>query len=252
MPPLFEVVPHWTSRQAIATLELPTSLLVVAGWSRRFGDRSRPCAALRCTQVDRRRLPPGRSLGSGGARNIGAGHQDLLERERIEVLVGAQIDSDRTSAGDHGATVQLRRRRCRDRQLACSSPPGGAATLAALGVAALSGWPRRLGAIPGRRAACRVTPGVWAVGDLSRGRARSPTSPCTRRGSVWPTDLWATSSTRPTIAPCPGSPSLTTGDRIGRAHRSPGRACRRGPCRGLGRADQFEQPAAGSIGARDS
>ena len=158
IPPLFEAVPHWTNRQAIATEEVPSSLLVVGGGAvgleigqamSRFGSR--------VTVVE-----PGLRLLDSEEPETSALIAQIFQREGIEVLTDVQVDSVKP-AGDHGATVHL----VGGTALTggrCSWRRDGGATWAP---SAWLSWSRRTApAIPvdGR---LRAGPGVWAVGDVT-------------------------------------------------------------------------------------
>ncbi len=159
VPPLFEGVPHWTNRQAIATTEVPASLLVIGGGA--VGLEIGQAMSRFGAQVTVVEQGP-RLLGSEEpeASSLIA---EILRREGIEVLTDVQIDSV-GSAGDHGATVHLSGGRAVSaaRMLVAT---GRHSDLASLGVAAL-GLDETAAAIPvdGR---LRVAPGVWAVGDVT-------------------------------------------------------------------------------------
>jgi pyruvate/2-oxoglutarate dehydrogenase complex dihydrolipoamide dehydrogenase (E3) component len=159
IPPIFEAVPHWTNRQAIAAAEAPSSLLVVGGGAvgleigqamSRFGSR--------VTVVE-----PGPRLLDAEEPETSALIAQILEREGIEVLTDAQVDSVEP-AGDHGATVHLvgGAARTGSRVLVAT---GRRSDLRALGVAVLD-LDETAPAIPvdGR---LRAGPGVWAVGDVT-------------------------------------------------------------------------------------
>jgi pyruvate/2-oxoglutarate dehydrogenase complex dihydrolipoamide dehydrogenase (E3) component len=159
VPPKFEGVPHWTNRQAIATKEVPGSLLVIGGGSiglelgqamSRFG------AQVTVVELGPRLLGPEEPEAS-------ALIAEILDREGIEVLTGVEIDSVEP-AGDHGATVHLGGGRAVTgaRMLVAA---GRRSDLRALGVAAL-GLDETARDIP-VDGHMRVAPGVWAVGDVT-------------------------------------------------------------------------------------
>jgi len=158
IPPLFEGVPHWTNRQAIATEELPASLLVIGGGAvgleigqamSRFG--------VHVTIVE-----PGPRLLGLEEPEVSALIAKILGREGIAVLTSVQIDSVEP-AGEHGATVHVAGGRAvtAARMLVAT----GRRSDHALGVAAL-GLDEAAPAIP-MDEHMRVAPGVWAVADVT-------------------------------------------------------------------------------------
>jgi pyruvate/2-oxoglutarate dehydrogenase complex dihydrolipoamide dehydrogenase (E3) component len=159
IPPLFEGVPHWTNRQAVATDELPPSLLVVGGGA--IGLEIGQAMSRFGTQVTVVEL--GARLLVSEEPETSALMAKILEREGIEVLTGVQIDSIEP-AGDHGATLRFADGGAvtRSRVLVAT---GRRSDLGALGVAVL-GLDETARAIPVDDR-MRVTPGVWAVGDLT-------------------------------------------------------------------------------------
>jgi pyruvate/2-oxoglutarate dehydrogenase complex dihydrolipoamide dehydrogenase (E3) component len=159
IPPMFEGVPHWTNREAIAAEEVPASLLVVGGGAigleigqamARFGTR------VTIVEMGDRLIAPEEPEAS---ECIAA----LLVAEGIEVHTGAPIERVERH-GAAGATVHLAGGRAlsADRMLVAT---GRRSDLASLGVGAI-GLDETARSIPvdGR---CRVMPGVWAVGDVT-------------------------------------------------------------------------------------
>ncbi len=197
IPPLFEGVPHWTNRQAIATDELPRSLLVVGGGA--VGLEIGQAMSRFGVQVTVVELGP--RLLVSEEPEASALIARILEREGIDVLTGVQIDSVEP-AGDHGATLRLAGGRAvtGSRVLVAT---GRRSDLGALGVAVL-GLDETARPFPST-AACGWRP-VSGPSGTSRARAPSPTLPCIRPAFAWLTS-WARPVKRPTIARCPGSPS---------------------------------------------
>ena len=159
VPPLFEGVPYWTNRGAIAAEEVPGSLLVVGGGAigleigqvlRRFG------AAVTIIEAGPRLAGPEEPEASELIT-------DVLRREGVDVVTDAAIERVQPS-GETGATVHLADGRALSaaRLLVAT---GRRSDLAALGVGAL-GLDERAASIPvdGRM---QVVPGVWAVGDVT-------------------------------------------------------------------------------------
>jgi pyruvate/2-oxoglutarate dehydrogenase complex dihydrolipoamide dehydrogenase (E3) component len=158
-PSIFEAVPHWTNREAIATSEVPDSLLVVGGGS--VGLEIGQAMSRFGAQVTVVELGP--RLLSAEEPETSALIAEILGREGIEVLTGVEIESVEP-AGDHGATVHLAGGRAvRGARLLVAT--GRSSDLASLGVAAL-GLDETAQTIP-VDGHLRVAPGVWAVGDVT-------------------------------------------------------------------------------------
>jgi pyruvate/2-oxoglutarate dehydrogenase complex dihydrolipoamide dehydrogenase (E3) component len=159
VPPVFEAVPHWTNRGAVAAEVLPASLLVIGGGAvgleigqamSRFGTR------VTVVELGERLVGPEEPEASELIA-------DVLRREGVEVHAGAQVERVERS-GATGASVHLAGGRVLtgERMLVAT---GRRSDLASLGVGAL-GLDESARAIPvdGR---LRAMPGVWAVGDIT-------------------------------------------------------------------------------------
>ena len=159
IPPMFEDVPHWTNRDAVAAEEVPGSLLVVGGGAigleigqamSRFGTR-----VTVVEMADR--------LVAAEEPEASACITHLLAQEGFEIHTGVEIVGVER-AGDAGATVHLAAGDALsgERLLVAT---GRRSDLAALGVGAI-GLDEHARGIPvdGRM---RVGPGVWAVGDVT-------------------------------------------------------------------------------------
>jgi pyruvate/2-oxoglutarate dehydrogenase complex dihydrolipoamide dehydrogenase (E3) component len=158
-PPMFERVPHWTNRGAVAAEVLPASLLVIGGGAigleigqalSRFGTR------VTVVELGERLVEPEEPEASELIA-------DVLRREGTEVHTGARIERVERS-GATGASVHLAGGGVLsgERMLVAT---GRRSDLASLGVGAL-GLDESARAIPvdGR---LRAAPGVWAVGDIT-------------------------------------------------------------------------------------
>jgi pyruvate/2-oxoglutarate dehydrogenase complex dihydrolipoamide dehydrogenase (E3) component len=159
VPPLFEGVPHWINRDAIAAERVPTSLLVVGGGA----------IGLELGQV-MARFGAAVTIVESGARLALAEEPEaselvaeVLRREGVAVHTGVEIERVEPW-GDTGATVHLAdgRSLSGERTLVAT---GRRSDLRSLGVGAL-GLDEEARSIPvdGRM---RVAPGVWAVGDVT-------------------------------------------------------------------------------------
>jgi pyruvate/2-oxoglutarate dehydrogenase complex dihydrolipoamide dehydrogenase (E3) component len=159
VPPLFEDVPYWTNRGAIAAETVPASLLVVGGGAvgleigqamRRFGAE--------VTIVE-----AGERLAGSEEPEASELITEVLRREGVAVHLGVTIESVARS-GETGTTVHLAGGviLSGERMLVAT---GRRSDLSALGVGAL-GLDEGAPSIPvdGR---LRVAPGVWAVGDVT-------------------------------------------------------------------------------------
>jgi pyruvate/2-oxoglutarate dehydrogenase complex dihydrolipoamide dehydrogenase (E3) component len=159
IPPLFDAVPHWTNRGAMAAEAVPASLVVAGGGSvglevgqvmARFGAR--------VTVVE-----PGPRLVSAEEPEVSELIAEVLRREGVDVRTGAAIE--RVEPWEEtGATVHLADGTTVDGERLLVAT-GRRSDLASLGVGVL-GLDEEADAIPvdGRM---RVAPGVWAVGDVT-------------------------------------------------------------------------------------
>jgi pyruvate/2-oxoglutarate dehydrogenase complex dihydrolipoamide dehydrogenase (E3) component len=158
VPPLFEEIPHWTNREAIATETVPGSLLVVGGGAvgleigqvmARFG------AAVTIIDPDER-------LMASEEPEVSAMITDILRHEGVTVRTGVEIrhvESDGKICTVHfadGSSASA------ERVLVAA---GRRPDLAGLGVGAL-GLDEGARSIP-TDAHMRVVPGVWGVGDVT-------------------------------------------------------------------------------------
>jgi pyruvate/2-oxoglutarate dehydrogenase complex dihydrolipoamide dehydrogenase (E3) component len=161
VPPMFESVPHWTNREAIAVEHLPKSLLVIGGGAigleigqamARFG------VAVTVVEMGPRLAGPEEPEAS-------ALITEILEREGITVHAGVSIEGVESRA-DGGAVITLSdgTRLGAERMLVAT---GRRVDLGSLGVDAL-------GLDPGAKAltvdgtmAVEGADGVWAVGDVT-------------------------------------------------------------------------------------
>ena len=159
VPPAFAAVPHWTNREAVATEEVPSSLLVIGGGAigleigqamARFG------AAVTVVELADRLLAPEEPEAS-------ALIAETLRSEGVAVHTGATIEQvERWGAS--GAAVRLGDGSVlrAERMLVAT---GRRSDLAGLGVASLGlDADARALEVDGRM---RVMPGVWAVGDVT-------------------------------------------------------------------------------------
>ena len=159
VPPMFEEIPHWTNREAIATVTVPGSLLVVGGGAvgleigqvmARFG------AAVTIVEKDDR-------LAAFEEPEVSAMITDILRREGVIVRTGVPIAA--SSQIGPGAARRTWRTGRRSRQNACLIATGRRPDLAGLGVATL-GLDDEASSIP-TDTRMRVLPGVWGVGDVT-------------------------------------------------------------------------------------
>ncbi len=159
VPPAFAAVPHWTNREAVATEEVPSSLLVIGGGAigleigqamARFG------AAVTVVELADRLLAPEEPEAS-------ALIAETLRSEGVAVHTGATIEQvERWGAS--GAAVRLGDGSVlrAERMLVAT---GRRSDLDGLGVASLGlDADARALEVDGRM---RVMPGVWAVGDVT-------------------------------------------------------------------------------------
>lgn len=159
VPPPFEPVAHWTNREAIEAESLPSSLVVIGGGA--IGLEIGQAMARFGTHV---------TVVEQAARLVGPEEPEasalvteVLRREGLEIHTGVRI-ARVEPFGSTGATVQLE-----DGPVVSAEhmlvATGRRSDLAALGVGAL-GLDERDRALP-VDANLRVTPGVWAVGDVT-------------------------------------------------------------------------------------
>jgi pyruvate/2-oxoglutarate dehydrogenase complex dihydrolipoamide dehydrogenase (E3) component len=158
IPPEFAHVPHWTSRDAVATEAVPASLLVVGGGA--IGLEIGQVMARFGAQVTI--VEMGERIAGLEEPEVSAALTDALRREGIAVYTGVEIE--RAESTGAGCTVHLAD------GLALSAEQVLVATgrrpdLAALGVAAL-GLDEEAQSVPADPH-LRVAPGVWAVGDIT-------------------------------------------------------------------------------------
>jgi pyruvate/2-oxoglutarate dehydrogenase complex dihydrolipoamide dehydrogenase (E3) component len=158
IPPMFEGIPHWTNREAIATETVPESLLVVGGGA----------CGLEIGQV-MSRFGAKVTIVESGDRVAGPEEPEVselitevLQREGITVRAGVGIEKV-TSEGsrctvhlDDGSTETAAR---------VLVATGRRPDLAALGVAAL-GLDDGAHGLP-VDTKMRIQPGVWGVGDVT-------------------------------------------------------------------------------------
>jgi pyruvate/2-oxoglutarate dehydrogenase complex dihydrolipoamide dehydrogenase (E3) component len=158
VPPMFEKVPHWTNREAIAAEEVPASLLVVGGGAvgleigqvmARFG------AKVTIVEQGGRLAPPEEP-------EVSALIADILRSEGVAVHTGVEIE--RVEASSAGCTVHL----AGGPSLSAAAvlvATGRRSDLAGLGVGAL-GLDEGARGLP-VDSRMRVVPGVWGVGDVT-------------------------------------------------------------------------------------
>jgi pyruvate/2-oxoglutarate dehydrogenase complex dihydrolipoamide dehydrogenase (E3) component len=159
VPPMFEEIPHWTNREAIAAESVPGSLLVVGGGAvgleigqsmARFG------AAVTIVEAGERLAPAEEPEASEMIT-------DILRREGLTVLTGVDISRVESDAAG-GCTVHLA-----DGSSASAArvlvATGRRPDLSGLGVAAL-GLDEGARSVP-TDSRMRVMPGVWGVGDVT-------------------------------------------------------------------------------------
>jgi pyruvate/2-oxoglutarate dehydrogenase complex dihydrolipoamide dehydrogenase (E3) component len=158
VPPMFEEIPHWTNREAIACETVPGSLVVVGGGAvgleigqvmARFG------AAVTIVEMDERVAAPEEPEASEMIT-------DILRREGVTVRTGVEITRVESDGG--GCTVHFAdgSSASAERVLVAT---GRRSDLAGLGVAAL-GLDDAARSLP-TDARMRVLPGVWGVGDVT-------------------------------------------------------------------------------------
>jgi pyruvate/2-oxoglutarate dehydrogenase complex dihydrolipoamide dehydrogenase (E3) component len=157
--PMFEAIPHWTNREAIATETVPNSLLVIGGGAvgLEIGQVMSRFGAMVTIAEMRERI--------AGSEEPEASEllTEILRREGIAVRTGVQIERVESSE-ESGCAVHFAdgTSASAERVLVAT---GRCADLAGLGVAAL-GLDESAPSIP-VDARMRVTPGVWAVGDVT-------------------------------------------------------------------------------------
>jgi pyruvate/2-oxoglutarate dehydrogenase complex dihydrolipoamide dehydrogenase (E3) component len=159
IPPLFDAVPHWTNRGAMAAEAVPASLVVAGGGS----------VGLEIGQVMARFgahvtiVEPGPRLAGAEEPEVSVLISEVLRREGVDVRTGATIERAEPW-GETGATVHLADGTTLDGERLLVAT-GRRSDLASLGVGVL-GLDEEADNIPvdGRM---RVAPGVWAVGDVT-------------------------------------------------------------------------------------
>jgi pyruvate/2-oxoglutarate dehydrogenase complex dihydrolipoamide dehydrogenase (E3) component len=161
VPSMFDAVPHWTNREAIAAEELPDSLLIVGGGAiglelgqamSRFG------VAVTIVEMADRILAPEEP-------EVSELMTGILQREGLVIHTGVTIERAETT-GPTGCTLYFDDGRSvsADRLLVAT---GRRSDLAALGVAALGlGFDETARALP-VDARMRIGPGVWGIGDVT-------------------------------------------------------------------------------------
>jgi pyruvate/2-oxoglutarate dehydrogenase complex dihydrolipoamide dehydrogenase (E3) component len=161
IPPLFDGVPHWTNRGAIAAEELPASLLIVGGGAiglelgqamSRFG------VAVTIVEMADRILAPEEP-------EVSELITEILRREGLTIHAGVTIERAEPS-GPTGCTLHLADGGpvSADRLLVAT---GRRSDLAALGVAAL-GLDEDARALPvDGRMRIKDQDGMWGVGDIT-------------------------------------------------------------------------------------
>jgi pyruvate/2-oxoglutarate dehydrogenase complex dihydrolipoamide dehydrogenase (E3) component len=161
VPSMFDAVPHWTNREAIAAEELPDSLLIVGGGAiglelgqamSRFG------VAVTVVEMADRILAPEEP-------EVSELMTEILEREGLVIHAGVTIERAEPT-GPTGCTLHFADGRSvsADRLLVAT---GRRSDLAALCVAALGlGFDETARALP-VDANMRIGPGVWGIGDVT-------------------------------------------------------------------------------------
>jgi pyruvate/2-oxoglutarate dehydrogenase complex dihydrolipoamide dehydrogenase (E3) component len=159
IPPLFDAVPHWTNRGAMASEAVPASLVVAGGGS--VGLEVGQVMARFGAQVTI--VEPGPRLAGAEEPEVSELIADVLRREGVDVRTGAAIERVEPW-GETGATVHLADGTTVDGERLLVAT-GRRSDLASLGVGVL-GLDEEAASIPvdGRM---RVAPGVWAVGDVT-------------------------------------------------------------------------------------
>ena len=159
--PMFDAVPHWTNREAIAAEALPDSLLIVGGGAiglelgqamSRFG------VAVTIVEMADRILAPEEP-------EVSELMTEILEREGLAIHTGVTIERAEP-IGPTGCTLHFADGGSvsADRLLVAT---GRRSDLAALGVAALGlGLDETARALP-VDARMRIGPGVWGIGDVT-------------------------------------------------------------------------------------
>jgi pyruvate/2-oxoglutarate dehydrogenase complex dihydrolipoamide dehydrogenase (E3) component len=159
VPPMFEEVPHWINRDAVAAEMVPASLLVIGGGA----------VGLEIGQVMGRFgaevtiVEAGERLAGPEEPEASALLTELLRREGVVAHTGVTIERVERW-GETGATVYLAGGTAlRGQRMLVAT--GRRSDLASLGVGAL-GLDEQARSLPvdGRM---RVMPGVWAVGDVT-------------------------------------------------------------------------------------
>jgi pyruvate/2-oxoglutarate dehydrogenase complex dihydrolipoamide dehydrogenase (E3) component len=159
IPPLFDAVPHWTNRGAMAAEAVPVSLIVAGGGS--VGLEVGQVMARFGAQVTI--VEPGPRLLGAEEPEVSELISEVLRREGVDVRADASIERAEPW-GETGATLHLADRTTVDGERLLVAT-GRRSDLASLGVGVL-GLDEEADNIPvdGRM---RVAPGVWAVGDVT-------------------------------------------------------------------------------------
>jgi pyruvate/2-oxoglutarate dehydrogenase complex dihydrolipoamide dehydrogenase (E3) component len=159
IPPLFDAVPHWTNRGAMAAEAVPASLVVAGGGS--VGLEVGQVMARFGAQVTI--VEPGPRLLGAEEPEVSELISEVLGREGVDVRTGATIVRAEPW-GETGATLHLADGTTVDGERLLVAT-GRRSDLASLGVGVL-GLDEEADDIPvdGRM---RVAPGVWAVGDVT-------------------------------------------------------------------------------------
>jgi pyruvate/2-oxoglutarate dehydrogenase complex dihydrolipoamide dehydrogenase (E3) component len=159
IPPLFDAVPHWTNRGAMAAAAVPASLVVAGGGS--VGLEVGQVMARFGAQVTI--VEPGPRLASAEEPEVSELIAEVLRREGVDVRTGAAIERVEPW-GETGATVHLADGTTVDGERLLVAT-GRRSDLASLGVGVL-GLDEEADTIP-VDGQMRVAPGVWAVGDVT-------------------------------------------------------------------------------------
>jgi pyruvate/2-oxoglutarate dehydrogenase complex dihydrolipoamide dehydrogenase (E3) component len=161
VPPMFEAVPHWINRDAIAAETLPASLLVVGGGA--IGLEIGQVMARFGVQVTVVELGP--RLAGPEEPEASELITTVLRQEGIAVHTGVTIESV-TAWGDGGASVTLAGGQVlsAERMLVAT---GRRVDLASLGVGALGLDEGGRGLPVDGRMRVEGMPGVWGVGDVT-------------------------------------------------------------------------------------
>jgi pyruvate/2-oxoglutarate dehydrogenase complex dihydrolipoamide dehydrogenase (E3) component len=159
IPPLFDAVPHWTNRGAMAAEAVPASIVVAGGGS--VGLEVGQVMARFGAQVTI--VEPGPRLLGTEEPEVSELISEVLRREGVDVRTDAAIERAEPWR-ETGATLHLADGSAVDGERLLVAT-GRRSDLASLGVGVL-GLDEEAEIIPvdGRM---RVAPGVWAVGDVT-------------------------------------------------------------------------------------